>query len=388
MAGALRVFSKELFEFLEGFRGIVMVLVLPALLLLMVGQLRNHSPHYRLLVAGTPAEKDLPAQAKFTETIHLLREISVLEVTTRDAPVLDPLLVMDSGQYDLVLNISGEGKGQWLWFTGETNPSRLSLLQQLVTGLQRALDVMDHRVDAKEVKEDFDKTEFNRLTQDLGAMGTFPTSSLFIYYPSTLEKSLSLLPRTIALILCFLPFVLTASSIIRERESHTIEMLLAAPGMSRISLFIGKCILPIAVILFDFLLMLVLTESVYHIHIKPGLTDIVIFVIPALFVSTFLGIAVSSTVRSQSQVITASAVCFLALTLLSGFLFPVAESSQTLLFLSKLSPLTFVQPVLDAWMFGAIRIPYRSRAISWLLVQCAFYGTLALVAFYRRLRYV
>ena len=384
MAGALRVFRKDLFELLQGFRGIVMVLVLPPLLLLSVGQLRSQPGKYRLLVAGIPAKSGPKARKKYDDKLHLLRELSVLDVTTQPVPALDPELAMHNGHFDLLLNVDDGSNNQWLWYTAETDPSRLAAVQQLVTGIQRAfLSVQG------DLRSEAEKKESVRLVKELGAMGAFPSPVLLAYYPDAASKTFGLLPRTVALIICFLPFVLTASSLLRERDSHMLEVLLAAPEMKPFSLLLGKCFLPIIVTLFDLLIMLVLVQSVYRIYVKPGIIETLgVFVLPALLSSTFVGLAVSSVIRSQSQAMLSSAICFLYLTLFSGFLFPIAEASKPLQWISKLSPLTFLHPVLDAWMFGAGRVPNAPEVLLCLVLQSLVYGGLALATFYYWLRSV
>ena len=55
MLGALRIFRKDLFELLDGARGILLVFVLPSVLLLLVGQIQTQTPPLHMLVAGEPS---------------------------------------------------------------------------------------------------------------------------------------------------------------------------------------------------------------------------------------------------------------------------------------------------------------------------------------------
>jgi ABC-type multidrug transport system permease subunit len=456
MLGALRIFYKDLFELLEGIRGIALVFVLPSLLLLLVGQLYSQFRPFRLLVAGTAFAHEEEAQQQFDQTLRLLREISALEVHTQEQAVRDPLRAMNRGGFDLLLNVGDVGTDYWGLYTAATNPSRLVSIQELATGLERARYLIqkqasnrssqpaqpppppapsvappppalpsqsalpsdpewmdteaDKSDDHQEVQDSRDevaqhsesagrdgttrrgqqdaKQEVVQLTEQVFSVGAFPTPSLFIYYPQVTERSLRLLPATIAFILCFLPLVLAAPSLIREQEAHTLEALLVAPNIKPGFLFGGKCLLPLAVTLFDFLLMLVLAQSVYHMHVKSGLVYIIMFLVPALLSPTLLGLALSAMATSQSQAMISSAIYFLALTLLSGFLYPIGESAYVVQALSKLFPLTFVHPVLNAWMFGGYPTPYLTEALYWLSFQCVLYGVLAALAFRRTLHYV
>jgi hypothetical protein len=72
----------------------------------------------------------------------------------------------------------------------------------------------------------------------------------------------------------------------------------------------------------------------------------------------------------------ASALYFLAITLLTGFLLPLEEASIVIRGLSQLFPLTPVLPVFKAWAVGADPgIEYWS-AMGLLVTQCVVYGAL------------
>jgi hypothetical protein len=64
------------------------------------------------------------------------------------------------------------------------------------------------------------------------------------------------------------------------------------------------------------------------------------------------------------------------------------ESSTLLQWLSRLSPLSFIHPMLSAWMFGSYGLQYLPTRSGWLLLQTALYGIEAILAFNRRLRSV
>jgi hypothetical protein len=135
MLGSIRIFDKDLFEVLNGFRGIVLVFALPALLLLLVGQLGARPLSFRLLVVGHPPETDQEAQKKFDGILRVLREISKLEVMTQAEVAPDPLTTINQGRFDLLLNLEGREPELWSLYTTETDPFRLISLQQIGTSI-------------------------------------------------------------------------------------------------------------------------------------------------------------------------------------------------------------------------------------------------------------
>lgn len=390
MRGVVRILNKELFELLESWRGIALVLVLPLVLLFLVGQLQSQTLKLRLLVVSeqlATEDTTLPDEPRTRAVFSLLEEIAALEIMRVSQPVVDPLQAMRAGRYDLLLDMtcsrgnncpSHEG---WSLYTAETDRWRLAVLEKLVLSIEHALSSAASQPSAARSADGVDT-----LVKRLNALGTFPSRTLKTYYPQASERSLYLLPMTIALMVCFLPFALSAVTLISESEARTLEILLAAPGISPMAVLVGKFLWAILVTLLQLLLMLVLSQTVYGLHVKSGLFEIGIMVLPGIAASAWLGLAVSASAASQSQAMLAAAIYFLALTMLSGFLFPVAEASWVIQRLSNLLPLTFVHPVLQAWMFGDSPLTRMPDNIGWLLTQLTGYGALTAVVYRRLLR--
>jgi ABC-type multidrug transport system permease subunit len=183
-----------------------------------------------------------------------------------------------------------------------------------------------------------------------------------------------------------MPFALAAPSLIRERDARTLEVLLAAPMVGRGSIFVGKTLAPVLVTLVLSLLMLVLLQSVYGIGVKAGIVLAMLFLIPPILSSTFLGLLVSATLRSQSQALIALFLYLLGLTLLSGLFYPIEEASKWIQVFSKLIPSTFIPPSLNAWMYGAPAASKMAEASPWLVGQSLAFGALSLIAYQRLLR--
>ena len=101
-----------------------------------------------------------------------------------------------------------------------------------------------------------------------------------------------------------------------------------------------------------------------------------------------LGLTVSSLATSQSLAILSVGIYFLALILISGFIFPIQEGSVLIRVLAHLLPLTFILPELRSWMFGAGSAVLKLDSLAWLSGQAVVYGALAALAFGRLLRRV
>lgn len=363
---ALRIFHNDLFLLLQGIRGLLLVLVLPPLMLLLVGDFSTGMPSIRLLVAGV-SSKQLATEEGLREAIQRLNEISGLEVEKQEDVALDPLSRLQAGGFDLLLNLEDPTSHKPVLYTAVTDPSRLFLLEQIAAGIEPALSALG--------KGDWQ--------EGLLSLGAAPGGALFEYYPSAGNRFFRLIPFTIAMIVCFLPFVLASPSLLQEKESHTLEVLLTAPGAGLAQLLAGKCLMPVVVTLANFALMLAIAQSLYDLPVKAGLPGFLAFLVPVLLSSTFLGLTLSCVAGSQAQVTVASAVYLVALFLLSGQFFQ--GSSSVLQSLSRLLPLTFLRTALNSWSFGAGLGPTLPQALSWLSLQVVLYGVLCFWTF-RRLR--
>lgn len=391
--GVWRVFLQDLVQLLEGFTGIVLVFILPPLLLGLVGQLSVVAPPFKVLVAGSPSDDD---REVYEELVALLGDISSVEAGTAANEAVDPLADLHTLGLDLIINLEGDAPEEWIMYTAAESRSRLASIRQFAAGLERALHVIEpwatEQARARRAVRQGSApaggapaepeglaAETERWATELGALGSFTPRQMMAYYPRALDRTIDLASGTLVLIICFLPFVLAAPSFIREKEAHTLEVMLAAPGIDGRTILAGKCLFVLVVTFVELLLLVVVAESVYSIQVKSGFPAILLLFLPAILATAFLGLTVSALARAQAQIGQASALFFLAITLLTGFFVPLEEASLLIRGLSQLFPLTIVLPVFKAWTVGAQPSGY-ALALGTAWVQCLVYSVLALAA--------
>jgi ABC-type multidrug transport system permease subunit len=379
MTRTIRIFQKDLLETLSTLRGIILVFVLPAIILLFVGRLRVGSPELRMVVAGRPAAAD---SAVLNRLLALLDEVSHLQVSRRSRSTLDPLATLGHGRYDLLLDLGDARAGGWRLYTAETEERRIRLAEAVAMGIERT--VIELRAQQQDTARAARTTR--HVADELTSLGALGSTSLVSYYPQASDRRITLIPTAISLILCLLPFVLALTSLIREKEDHTVEILLAAPGQSLTTVFAGKCMLPIMVGGVELLLLLTLTQAAYGINIKSGILELGVLVTLVLLASTLLGLAVSAVATSQAQALIAASLYFLMLVVFSGFASPVDESSRLVRAVSTLFPLTFLHPALTSWLFGVGNVHDLPRTLAAVGAQCLLFGGLAVFAYRRMLR--
>ncbi len=144
------------------------------------------------------------------------------------------------------------------------------------------------------------------------------------WYNPELVSSAFVVPGLIALILMILSSLLTAMTIVRERERGTLESLLASP-VHPAELVVGKMIPYVLIAFADVLLVLAGGRWIFDVPLNGSLALLLglsgLFLLSALS----LGMMISATAGNQlTAMIVAVTATMLPTVLLSGFVFPIS----------------------------------------------------------------
>ena len=174
-----------------------------------------------------------------------------------------------------------------------------------------------------------------------------------IWFNPSLESVQFIVPGIIAVIMMIVGTVLTAVTIVKEKEQGTIEQIVSSP-IGRYELMIGKTV-PYAVLAYlDFLIIVLASYLMFGIHIKGS--------IPLLLVNAFfyligvlgIGILVSTLTKTQiSAMFAAIMASMLPSILLSGFIFPIRQMPAALQALTVVVPARyFIEILRDIYLKG------------------------------------
>ena len=160
-----------------------------------------------------------------------------------------------------------------------------------------------------------------------------------------LESAHFYVPGLIGIILQIVTVMLTAFSIVRERERGTLEQLIVTP-VGRAALIFGKLI-PYALIgVAQTLFVLALMRLVFGVRIEGSITLLLalsgLFLLPSLA----LGILISTIATNQAQAMQMSMLIMLPSVLLSGFAFPRETMPLPIYALSFGVPVTYYVQIL------------------------------------------
>jgi hypothetical protein len=160
--------------------------------------------------------------------------------------------------------------------------------------------------------------------------------------------------------------LLTASSIVRERERGTIEQLIVTPIRSW-ELVVGK-IMPYTILAFiDMVEILIIGHWWFKVPIRGDLG--LIFLLSGLFLLSSLGIGLfaSTIANTQQEAFITVMVTMLPSLFLSGFFFPIEAMPKFLQYVSALVPLRYYLVIIRALLLkgvGAVALQNQIIALS------------------------
>ena len=149
-----------------------------------------------------------------------------------------------------------------------------------------------------------------------------------------------MIPGLVVVTMQQVTLLLTALSIVREKEQGTLEQLMVTP-VSRLGLMLGKLI-PCAVIGFvDTGLVVLIMVGHFKVPIAGSVGLLGLFSLPFLFASLGMGLLTSTMATNQMQAVQFAFVFILPSVLLSGFMFPQESMPTIIYWIGQAIPATY-----------------------------------------------
>ena len=151
-----------------------------------------------------------------------------------------------------------------------------------------------------------------------------------IWYNPELKSVNFIVPGVIAIIMMIVGAILTALSIVKEKERGTIEQILVSP-IRPLEMMIGKIIPYVAIAFLDLIIIVSAGYLVFHVPIKGSLLQLAIFSLLYLISSLGTGVFVSTIAETmQTAMLAAIFISLLPSVLLSGFVFPIENMPRVI----------------------------------------------------------
>ncbi|EFL52209.1 ABC transporter related protein [Solidesulfovibrio fructosivorans JJ]] len=181
------------------------------------------------------------------------------------------------------------------------------------------------------------------LARQSGAASAQAASGVQVRYRYNQDfKSLyAMVPAVIPLLLVFIPAIMTALGVVREKELGSIVNLYVTP-VTRVEFLLGKQLPYAAVSMVSFFGMCALAVFAFHVPVKGSFAALTLTGLAFVMVTTGIGLLVSAFTRTQIAALAVAAITTLLATItFSGLTTPVAALQGPGAFIGTVYPATY-----------------------------------------------
>jgi ABC-2 type transport system permease protein len=205
-----------------------------------------------------------------------------------------------------------------------------------------------------------------------------------VWYNPDLVSAHFMIPGVIGMILFAITSILTATTIVRERERGTIEQLIVTPIRSW-ELIVGKLVPYVILSLFDTLMVLAIGHVWFGVPVRGDLGLIIALSGLLLLSGLGIGLFASTIANTQQEAMMTTWMTLLPSIFLSGFFFPLEAMPLVLRWISYIVPLRYYLVIIRALLLKGV----GAAAIQNEIVALAIFGvgimTAAAMRFRKRL---
>lgn len=205
-----------------------------------------------------------------------------------------------------------------------------------------------------------------------------------VWYNPSMESSNFMVPGLIGVILSLLTMLLTAMSIVREREQGTIEQLIVTP-IRPLELIVGKVAPYVFIAFWDLLEILFIGVWWFHVPVHGSVP--LLLGLSSIFLATSLGlgILISTVSKTQQEAMLLTFFILLPSIFLSGYFFPVDAMPPFLQQVSKVIPLTYILVIVRSIVLKGVGLKVLAGEVAALAVFGVGVMVLAAARFQKRL---
>jgi ABC-2 type transport system permease protein len=161
-----------------------------------------------------------------------------------------------------------------------------------------------------------------------------------IFFNQDIKSKNFFLPGIIGLLITLITIMLTSMSIVKEKESGTIEQINVSP-LSPLEYIIGKMV-PFALVAFgDICVISTLAIFWFDVPFKGSFIFLLACSIIYIMSTLAIGLFISTISKTQQQAMLSSFLFFLPAILFSGFIFPIYSMPESIQLITYIIPLRY-----------------------------------------------
>ncbi|MCD8293036.1 MAG: ABC transporter permease [Prevotellaceae bacterium] len=205
-----------------------------------------------------------------------------------------------------------------------------------------------------------------------------------LYNPQA-KSSYNFVPGVMGMILMLICAMMTSISIVREKETGTMEVLLVSP-MRPIYILLSKAVPYMVLSALNLATILLLSVFVLGVPVAGNLLLLLGISLLFIFLALSLGLLISNMVSSQMAAMLASGMgLMMPVMLLSGLIFPIESMPRILQYISTLVPARWYIDAVRRIMIQGVELRFVAKDILILVVMTAVLLTVSLKRFKTRL---
>lgn len=224
----------------------------------------------------------------------------------------------------------------------------------------------------------------SRITNNRQLPYTISTETRMLYNPQ-LKGAYNFVPGVMAMVLLLVCTMMTAITIVREKETGTMEIMLVSPMKPQLVIF-AKAVPYLLLSIVNIASILLLSVFVLEVPINGSLLLLVTESILFTLVSLSLGLLISAGAASQQTAMFISLIAlFLPTVMLSGFMFPIENMPLPLRIISNIVPAKWYYIIVRSVMIKGVGIGDVWKETLVLTGMMLFFLSLAIKKFKIRL---
>lgn len=204
-------------------------------------------------------------------------------------------------------------------------------------------------------------------------------------YNPQMKSAFFFVPGVMGLILMLICAMMTSVAIVREKETGTMEILLASP-MKPLHIILAKTVPYFLLSFINLATILLLSVYVLQVPVAGSLFWLVVVSLVFILVALSIGMLVSGLVRTQiAAMLISSMVMMMPVLLLSGMIYPLESMPVILQWISNIIPARWYIAAVKKLMIEGVPIIYAMKELCILLAMAAFLLAVSLRKFKVRL---
>ena len=369
----MSIIRKEFIQILRDPRTLVMIIVIPIMQLFLLGY------------SATNDVRNVPLavldQSKSTESRALLDAYKAADYfriayTVQSEAEIETLISRGDARAAVIIppdyaNRLNDGNAQVAFILDGSDPTSAS------TALSAA-QLISQAHSTKLLTERFARTGQNMRIQPPVQVRTT------VWYNPDMVSAYFMIPGVIGMILYAIAAILTASSVVRERERGTIEQLIVTP-IRPWELIVGKLMPYVILGFFNTIEVLAVGHWWFGMPIRGDLG--LILILSVVFLATGLGIGLfaSTIANTQQEAMLTVWMTLLPSIFLSGFFFPLEAMPAVLRWLSYLMPLRYYLVIIRSLLLKGVGIEMIQTDVLAMTLFAVGIMTAAALRFRKRL---